>query len=85
MPRHIQPMDQKQLFARAFEHVVAKEGEMNLGTAISCFETPNVDKDDKFALGWAILSMLEQRKDEFDAIQPGLADRMKQKIATDMC
>ena len=75
---------QKALFRKAFDYVVAKEGEMNLGTAICCFEDDAIDNDDKFAVGWSILSMLDERKDEFDAIKPGLTNIMKAKIVEDM-
>ena len=76
---------QQELFKRAFDYVVAKEGAMDLGTAICCFEDKSIGKDDKFAVGWAILSLLEQRADEFDAIEPGLTKKMKKKIVTGMC
>ena len=76
---------QQALFNKAFNYVIAKEGKMDLGAAICCFENKAIETDDKFAVGWAILSMLHQRKDEFDAIRPGLTNQMKEKIVTDMC
>lgn len=77
--------EQQKLFQKAFDYVVGKKGAMNLGTAICCFEDESIGKDDKFAVGWSILSLLEQRADEFDAIQAGLTNKMKEKIVLGMC
>lgn len=76
--------EQRKLFERAFEYIVAKEGKCTLTTAICCFESSEIAPDDKFAVGWAILSMFEERKAEFDVIEPGLTNRMKAKIVENM-
>lgn len=75
---------QEKLFERAFEYIVAKEGKCSLTTAICCFEASDITAEDKMAVGWAILSMFEERKAEFDAIEPGLTNRMKAKIVKNM-
>lgn len=78
-------MDQTKLFEQAFNYIVEKQGKCSLSAAICCFESSDIAHTDKFAVGWAILSMLEDNSDEFDSIEPGLTKRMKESIVQKMC
>jgi hypothetical protein len=74
----------KQLFKYAFEYIVAKEGRCTIPTAMCCFESADITAHDKIAVGWAILSMIEKGRAEFDAIEPGLTNQMKANIVENM-
>lgn len=78
------PEVQMTLFTKAFYYVKNKYGKVSLGTCLECFLNKNIPKDYVLPVGMACLSMIIKHSSDFETIQIGLTNKMKQSIVDRM-
>ena len=77
-------INQREIIQKARRFVIEQEGKFTFENALYCFENLNIDQEEKFAIGWALLTMLQKHKQEYDAIEQGLTKKMQGSIINKM-
>ena len=65
LSKSLTKLDQSKLFKDAFNYVKSKKNvkTVNIGLMMDCFLKETTNKEDKFALGWTVLAMMQDRKE----------------------
>lgn len=81
---NISDANQRKIFEEAFYYIQEKEGAVNLNTSLVCLFDENIADDKKMPVGWACLSLLNDRAEEFESIEIGLVKKMQSSILRTM-
>ena len=81
----IKKIDQQELFNTAFEYLNNRYKKVNLATCIQALESDETPQEKRFSVGWAGLSLLEEGSHDFEKIESGLTNKMREKIIEKMC
>ena len=76
----LKPCVQEALYKKAFDYVNGKHGTFNLENCLIEMYDDNLDGDYIVSISLACISLVENRKDEFEKIEGGLSEKMKKSV-----